>query len=83
MKKICLLLILLSGISFAETKQNDVVCKQQELGGCETLYICQNGVSLIVKKEINKRGSGCFDEIVTKYVIDTKEQKLVEIPNKK
>ena len=82
MKKICMLLVLLSGVAFALDKQDDI-CKKQDLGGCETLYICPNGVSLIVKKEINTRGSGCNDEIVAKYVIDAKEQKLVEIPNKK
>ncbi|WP_442765855.1 hypothetical protein [Sulfurospirillum cavolei] len=84
MKKICMLLVLLSGVAFAVNLENkEDVCKKQDLGGCETLYICPNNVSLIVKQEAYKKGGGCNDEIISKYLIDTKEQKLTEIPSKK
>lgn len=80
MKKICMLLIFLSGVSFAVDLQKDI-CQKQELGGCETLFICPNNVSLIVKYEMAI--GGCIDRIVSQYFIDTKEQKVIEMPNKK
>lgn len=75
-----MLLVCLSSVAFAAGSQNDL-CKQQDLGGCETLFICPNGVSLIVKYE---QGPGnCYDKVISKYIIDSKEQKVTEVSNKK
>lgn len=81
MKKICMLLVLLSGVAFAVDFKEDM-CKKQDLGGCETLFICPNNVSLIVQYE--KNVNGCNEKIIiAKHIIDTKELKVIEVPTKK
>lgn len=81
MKKILMLLALLSGVAFAVDFKQDV-CKKQDLGGCETLFICPNNVSLIVK--YLQHESTCIeDNVASKHLIDTKEQKVIEVPTKK
>jgi len=81
MKKICMLLVLLSSVAFAVDLKQDA-CKKQDLGGCETLFICPNNISLIVKYLQN--GSTCVeDNVISKHLIDTKEQKVIEVPTKK
>lgn len=83
MKKICMLLVLLSGVTFAVNLDiKDDTCKKQDIGGCESLFICQNNVSLIV--QYDKNVNGCNEKIIiAKHIIDTKEQKVIEVPTKK
>jgi|GEM_PF-5059682 len=82
MKKICMLLVLLSGVAFAADKQEDI-CKKQDLGGCETLFICPNTSSFIVKYKRDSSTMRCLNEVDTKYFPDAKEQKFAEVPSKK
>lgn len=92
MKKICMLLVLLSGVAFAAGNQGDTGCKVQELGECQFLYTCENSVSMIVTKQtslITTVTPGkiptveCEDKIINREIVDMKNMKIVNSSEKK
>lgn len=92
MKKICMLLVLLSGVAFAASSQGNSGCKVQELGECQFLYSCENSISMIVTKkalpmktvlEGGNTLTRCDDTIVKRELIDIQNKKIVNIDTNK
>lgn len=92
MKKICMLLALLSGVAFAAGNQGDTGCKVQELGDCQYLYTCENSISMVVTKKPNgiisvtpgnKAVKGCDDTIIKKELIDMQNKQIVNLDGNK
>lgn len=85
MKKLCLILVLLSGVSFASSIEVKK-CVEQEIGGCEYLYSCPNDITILVKKNIDtvgtKNNSTCRDEVSAKYLVDKETKSLIELKSK-